>query len=200
MCRLLEKCEKHQELHEHLNSIKLGLVRGKAEHSKQISSLLARPASEETAADLEELSPGVLGEQLTVYVHALLAELSDQDLYQGDQAPRVAAMIQFWNELSEWCVAYLGRDDGGAVLRLRRLLAVARKCIELNNFDSAFALGLALDSCKLPRAVIESVGKAGQEVIDMLSFITNVSRGFSSKQSAFCCFFFFNHFIQIIVP
>lgn len=138
------------------------------------------------AADLEEISPGIFAEQLTLFVHSLLADLSDQDLYQGDGAPRVAAMIQFWNELSNWSIAYLGRDDGGAVLRLRRFLAIARKCVDLNNYDSAFALALALDSCKLPRTVIDSVGRGGLDVIEMLNFITNVSRGFSSNMS-FCC-------------
>jgi hypothetical protein len=200
MMRFLDKCEKHRDLHEHLNAIKLGLLRGKAEHFKVAVALKSDDSA--AAADLEEISPGIFGEQLTVYVHSLLAEVTDLDLYQGDQAPRVAAMIQFWNELSDWCIAYLGRDDGVAVLRLRRFLAIARKCIELNNFDTAFALGLALDSCKLPRGVIENVGKAGQEVIDMLNFITNVSRGFSSMLCCICFFFFFfsdNFLFQTIV-
>jgi hypothetical protein len=179
MMRFLDKCEKHVELRDHLNSIKLGLLRGYFERSK---IAVLTPKSDVEVADLEEITPGIFAEQLTLVVHGFLSDITDQDLYMGDQSPKVGAMIHFWNELSQWCISYLGRDDASASLRLRRLLAIAKRCIELNNYDSAFALGLALDSSKISRAVIESVGSRGQEVIDMLSFITNVSRGFSSLE------------------
>ncbi len=185
--RFVEKLSQKPEFCERMNPIKLGFLRAASDHE---SANLAKsqpkmPRIELETADLEEIQPGQFAEQLTLYAHSLLAALTDDDLYQGDKAPRVASMIQFWNELSEWCATYLGQpaDDVATAWRLRRLLAIAKRCVELNNYDSAFAMGLALDSSRVSRTAVENVGTRGQEVIDLLNYITNVTRGFSNYRT-----------------
>lgn len=121
-------------------------------------------------------------------MHGLFAALSDDDLYQGDRSPNVVAMIKQWNVLSEWCIGYLnsgsnGADDAAQLVRVRRMLAIAKRCLELGNFDSVFAIGLALDQARIAKTARDSVGKAGQDVWDSLVHITNFSRGFANYRA-----------------
>ena len=177
-----------KEFRDPLRLIKLGLLRGVFEFEK---SKEARCKEEvgitETNLDLssmdtDEISSNVFAEQLTYYVHSLFCDLGDEDLYQGDKAEKVQRMIKFWNELSEWSVHFLNSSSvvDESITRLRRLLAIAKHCLDLANYDSAFAIGLALDVAKIPKSVMEGVGRVHQEIIDSLNFITSVSRGFSN--------------------
>ncbi len=125
---------------------------------------------------------------MTLLVHGLFAALSDDDLYQGDRSANVVAMIKQWNVLSDWCIGYLNAganstDDTVQLARVRRMLAIGKRCLELSNFDSVFAIGLALDQARIAKTVRDAAGKASQEVWDNLVHITNFSRGFANYRA-----------------
>ncbi len=153
----LEAAENFPELSQHVNVVKLGLLRGVAEWKRAAVPLVSVSAPDEKPVDLEGVSANEFAEQLTLVVHSMFAACTDDDLYVGDRAPNVIAMIRQWNLMNDWALGYLrsGVDDAAVTERVKHLLLISKRCLELSNYDSAFAFGLALDQVKLSKVWIE---------------------------------------------
>lgn len=107
---------------------------------------------------LRNVAPRTVAEQLTLIEYQLfsavpIAEMFTKTFLDHGKAPRYSEIVRRFNEFGLWVGTEVLRRTQATerATALIRFIKIARKCLELNNFNTAFALVCGLSQAAIVR-------------------------------------------------
>jgi len=141
------------------------LLLGKYEKIKTFENkfefLTPRVVNDKTKSPLFSFKPEVLAQQITIIDQKLFCEIelhelkgqrwTDTNAFQT--VPHITRSIEFFNRVSYWCATEIVSQKSlkRRVKALKRIILVAKKCSQLQNFNALFAIVSSLNFAAIVR-------------------------------------------------